>query len=90
MAGGAVGAGPGKRNGPAGLADTLQEVAAARDATTLQVALAWLLKRDNHVITIPGGHEPITSRQNSLALSLELSDEEFAAIDRASTPTPAR
>ena len=90
MAGGAISAEPGKRKGPAGLADTLQEVAAARDATTLQVALAWLLQRDDHVIAIPGATKPDHVRENSRALSLELSDEEFAAIDRASTPRPAR
>ena len=90
LAGGAVGAGSRKNKGPAALADALQEVAAAQDATTLQVALAWLLKRDDHVIAIPGATKPDHVRQNSRALTLELSDEEFAAIDRASTPTPTR
>jgi len=90
LAGGAVGAGSRKNKGPAALADALQEVAAAQDATTLQVALAWLLKRDDHVIAIPGATKPDHVRQNSRALTMELSDEEFAAIDRASTPTPAR
>ena len=90
MAGGAVDAGSRKNKGPAALADALQEVAAAQDASTLQVALAWLLKRDDHVIAIPGATKPDHVRQNSRALTLELSDEEFAAIDRASTPTPAR
>jgi len=90
LAGGAVSAGSRKSKGPAALADALQEVAAAQDATTLQVALAWLLKRDSHVIAIPGATKPDHVRQNSRALTLELSDEEFAAIDRASTPTPTR
>ena len=90
LAGGAVGAGSRKNKGAAALADALQEVAAAQDATTLQVALAWLLKRDDHVIAIPGATRPDHVRQNSRALTLELSDEEFAAIDRASTPTPTR
>ena len=87
MAGGAVSAEPGKRKGRAGLADTLQEVAAAHDVAALQVALAWLLKRNDHVIAIPGATKPDHVRQNSRALSLELSDEEFASIDRASTST---
>jgi aryl-alcohol dehydrogenase-like predicted oxidoreductase len=90
LAGGAVGAGSRKSKGPAALADALQEVAAAQDATTLQVALTWLLKRDDHVIAIPGTTKPDHVRQNSRALTLELSDEQFATIDRASTPTPAR
>jgi aryl-alcohol dehydrogenase-like predicted oxidoreductase len=89
LAGGAVSAGSRKSKGSAALAGALQEVAAAQDATTVQVALAWLLKRDDHVIAIPGATKPDHVRQNSRALTLELSDEEFAAIDRASAPTPA-
>jgi aryl-alcohol dehydrogenase-like predicted oxidoreductase len=89
LAGGAVSAGSRRSRGPTALADTLQEVAAARDATTHQVALAWLLKRDDHVIAIPGATKPDHVRENSRALTLELSDEEFASIDRASTPSPA-
>jgi aryl-alcohol dehydrogenase-like predicted oxidoreductase len=64
-------------------------VAAARDATTPQVALAWLLHRDDHLIAIPGATKPDHVRQNSRALTLALSDEEFASIDRASTPAAA-
>jgi len=71
-------------------AAVMQEVAAARGATTTQVALAWLLKRDHHVIPIPGATRPEHVRENSGALSLALSDDEFAAIDRASAPMPAR
>jgi aryl-alcohol dehydrogenase-like predicted oxidoreductase len=90
LGGGAIGAGsPG---GPrrSALADTLRDVAATRNATAAQVALAWLLKRDDHVVLIPGATKPEHVRENSGALSLELSEEEFAAIDRASAPTPAR
>jgi len=48
-----------------------------------------LLQRDDHVIAIPGATTPEHVRQNSRALTLELSDEEFASIDRASAPPPA-
>jgi Aldo/keto reductase family len=68
--------------GRSDLADTLREVAAARSATAAGLALAWLLKRDDHVIPIPGATKPEHVRENSEALSLELSEEEFAAIDR--------
>jgi hypothetical protein len=47
--------------GRAALADALREVAAARGATAAQVALAWLLKRDDHVIAIPDRPGPNTS-----------------------------
>ena len=72
--------GPGRPD----LAATLRDVAATRNSTAAQVALAWLLKRDDHVIPIPGATRPEHVRENSGALSLDLSEEEFAAIDRAS------
>jgi aryl-alcohol dehydrogenase-like predicted oxidoreductase len=90
IAGGAVGAGSGTSKGAVALGAALREVAVARDATAVQVSLAWLLKRDDHVIAIPGATKPDHVRQNSQALTLELSDEEFASIERASTPTPAK
>jgi aryl-alcohol dehydrogenase-like predicted oxidoreductase len=87
---GAISAGSPTGSGPAAIADTLREVAAARNATAAQAALAWLLKRDAHVIAIPGATRPEHVRENSGALSLDLSGEEFAAIDRVSAPTPGR
>ena len=87
---GVVSAGSPTDSGRSYLAEVLQEVASARTATAAQVALAWLLKRDDHVIPIPGATRPEHVRENSGALSLELSEEEFAAIDRVSAPTPAR
>jgi aryl-alcohol dehydrogenase-like predicted oxidoreductase len=90
LGGGAISATSLRGAGRSALADTLQEVAAARSATIAQVALAWLLKRDDHVIPIPGATRPEHVRENAGALSLELSEEEFGAIDRASAPVPAR
>jgi aryl-alcohol dehydrogenase-like predicted oxidoreductase len=90
FAGGAISAGSPGGPGRSALTDTLREVAADRNVTAAQVALAWLLKRDDHVIPIPGATRPEHVRENSGALSLELSDEEFAAIDRVSVPTLAR
>ena len=87
---GTISAGSSTGSGRSGLADTLRDVAAARGATATQVALAWLLKRDDHVIPIPGAATPEHVRENSGALSLELSEQEFAAIDRVSAPAPAR
>jgi len=89
IGGGVLSSGSSSGPGRPALADKLREVAAARGATVAQVALAWLLKRDDHVIPIPGATRPEHVRENSGALSLELSDEEFADIDRASAPTSA-
>jgi aryl-alcohol dehydrogenase-like predicted oxidoreductase len=90
LGGGALGSGSASGSGRAALADTLRAVAAARGATVVQVALAWLLKRDDHVIPIPGATRPEHVRENASALSLELSQEEFAAIDLASASAPTK
>jgi aryl-alcohol dehydrogenase-like predicted oxidoreductase len=87
---GAIGSAAPARAGQAAVTDTLRDVAGARGATAAQVALAWLLNRDDHVIAIPGAARPEHVRENSGALSLQLSGEQFAAIDRASAPAPAR
>jgi aryl-alcohol dehydrogenase-like predicted oxidoreductase len=87
--GGAISAGSPGGPGRSALADMLREVAADRSATAAQVALAWLLKRDDHVIPIPGATRPEHVRENSGALTLELSEKEFAAIDRVSVPMSA-
>lgn len=81
---GVLGAGSPSRDVRPELAQALQKIAATRDATAAQVALAWLLKRDDHVIAIPGATAPGHVRENAGALSLELTDDEFAVLDRTS------
>jgi aryl-alcohol dehydrogenase-like predicted oxidoreductase len=44
--------------------------------------LAWLLQRDNHVVAIPGSTNADHIRDNARALTLELTDDDVAAIDR--------
>lgn len=65
------------------LAGTLSEVGQAHGATPTQVALAWLLLRDDHVIPIPGATKPEHVLENAGALSVHLTNDEFDAIDRA-------
>jgi aryl-alcohol dehydrogenase-like predicted oxidoreductase len=66
------------------LAEVLREIANGHGATATHVALAWLLRRDDHVIAIPGSTKPKHVADNAAALAVELSDDEFDAIDRAS------
>jgi aryl-alcohol dehydrogenase-like predicted oxidoreductase len=49
-----------------------------------QVALNWLLRRDERVIPIPGATKSHHAAQNMAALSWTLTDAEFDAIDAAS------
>jgi Aldo/keto reductase family len=69
---GTIGAGSPAGAGRSDPAAVPQEVAASRSATVPQVALAWLLKRDDHVNPIPGATRPEHVRENSGALLLEL------------------
>lgn len=69
-----------------GLQKTLKTIAQQRGKSVSQVALNWLLRRDEHVIPIPGVTSARHAQENAQTLTWELSDEEFAAIDRASAP----
>ncbi|WP_294353097.1 aldo/keto reductase [uncultured Sphingomonas sp.] len=61
---------------------TLNAVAEARGATPAQVALAWLLTRDN-VIAIPKAGTRAHVAENAAAAGLVLSADDLAALDRA-------
>lgn len=55
--------------------DQLNEVAAYLNATPMQVALAWLLRRSPNILLIPGTSSPEHLKENLASGSLELSDE---------------
>lgn len=63
----------------------LQEVAARRDATPAQVALAWLLRQDG-LIAIPKASSLSHVRDNRAALDLQLTEEDLAVLGRAFPP----
>jgi aryl-alcohol dehydrogenase-like predicted oxidoreductase len=63
---------------------TLAEIAAQRQKSPNQVALNWLLQRDEHIIVIPGATSARHARENGAALGWALTTDERAAIDRAS------
>lgn len=63
------------------LISTLREVAAAREATPAQVALAWLLEQG--VTAIPGAHRPDHLTENVAAAELDLSADEVARLSAA-------
>jgi aryl-alcohol dehydrogenase-like predicted oxidoreductase len=68
------------------LQQTLGAVAQRRGATTSQVALNWLVRKDEHVIPIVGVTSSGHARENADALTWDLSDQDVAAIDQASSP----
>ena len=68
------------------LQSVLAEIAQAHEKTTSQVALKWLLQRDEHIIPIPGSTSAEHIAENIGALGWQLSEEEFALLDQASAP----
>ena len=68
------------------LQETLGEIARTRGKTESQVALNWLLQRDEHIIPIPGSTSADHVAENIGALNWQLSEDEFAALDQASQP----
>jgi aryl-alcohol dehydrogenase-like predicted oxidoreductase len=68
------------------LQEALKRIAHQRGKSVSQVALNWLLRRDEHVIPIPGATSDRHALENAGTLTWELSDDEFRAIDQASSP----
>jgi len=60
----------------------LDSLAKAHNAAPSQIALAWVLKRSPVVLPIPGTSKVAHLEENVAAVGIELSDEEFAALDR--------
>jgi aryl-alcohol dehydrogenase-like predicted oxidoreductase len=61
------------------------DIAEARDATTGQVALAWLLARSPVMLPIPGTSSVEHLDENVAAAELELDDDELAQLDQAAS-----
>jgi aryl-alcohol dehydrogenase-like predicted oxidoreductase len=61
--------------------DVVREIAAARDATPGQVALAWLLAKGPDVVPIPGTKRVAYLEENVGAAAVELSSADIARLD---------
>jgi aryl-alcohol dehydrogenase-like predicted oxidoreductase len=68
------------------LMNLLSEISAARGKTINQVALNWLLCRDELIIPIPGAKNKRQALENAGAMGWQLSDDEFTRIDAAAQP----
>jgi len=69
----------GDLSAPGGLLDT---IAKKHGATPSGVALAWTLKRSPVMLPIPGTSKVAHLEENVAAAEIQLSDEEFKALDR--------
>ena len=65
------------------LADRITDLAAQKQCTPAQLALAWILNRRDDVVPIPGTSSLQRIEENARAADIELSDEEIEAIEQA-------
>lgn len=59
----------------------LAEIARRHQASPTQIAIAWLLKRSPVMLPIPGTSKIAHLEENVAAANIELSDDEFDALD---------
>lgn len=67
------------------LLKTMETIAQARGKSTAQVALNWLLAKDELIIPIPGAKNVRQAIDNAGAIGWRLSEEEFRLVDEASS-----
>ncbi len=72
------------------LADGVRYLAAARDVTPAQLALAWVLAKGADIVPIPGTKRPERLAENAAAAHIRLSAEDVAALDQAVAPDAVR
>jgi aryl-alcohol dehydrogenase-like predicted oxidoreductase len=65
------------------MADRLQQLAQEKKCTAAQLALAWLLRRNNDVAPIPGTSSIARLEENGRAVDVSLDEEDFTRIEEA-------
>lgn len=63
--------------------DILREYAAKKNATNAQISLAWMLHKYPNVVPIPGSKNQERILENLGAANVELTDDEFEALEEA-------
>jgi diketogulonate reductase-like aldo/keto reductase len=68
---------------------TLKKIARRHDATTAQIALAWVL-RQPHVIAIPKASDKNHVRDNARSTEIKLTKEDLAELDKEFPPPKSK
>ncbi|MGW7522320.1 aldo/keto reductase [Streptomyces sp. NPDC054783] len=63
------------------LAEKVKEIAAEKDVTPAQLAIAWVLAQGENLVPIPGTKRRSYLEQNAGAVGIELAKEDLARID---------
>ncbi len=71
------------------IVEAVRELAAEREVTPAQVALAWVLAQGEDIVPIPGTTKPHRAEENVAALDLVLAREELSRLDAAAPPGAA-
>jgi aryl-alcohol dehydrogenase-like predicted oxidoreductase len=74
---------PEARKANKALVDLLGEIAARKQATTAQIAIAWLLAQKPWIVPIPGTTKLLRLEENIAAARVELTTDDLRDIDRA-------
>jgi len=72
------------------LVEPVRRIAQAKGCTPAQIALAWLLARDPHVVPIPGTRRIDHLEANVKAAGISLAPAEMALLDSACPPDAAK
>jgi aryl-alcohol dehydrogenase-like predicted oxidoreductase len=51
------------------------------NVTPAQLALAWLLHKDEHIVPIPGSRNPVHIDSNAMATEIRLTPEQLKLLD---------
>jgi aryl-alcohol dehydrogenase-like predicted oxidoreductase len=67
------------------LVDLLRSIAARKNATPAQIALAWLLAQKPWIVPIPGTRRPERLEENIESADVELTADDLSEIERAAS-----
>jgi aryl-alcohol dehydrogenase-like predicted oxidoreductase len=68
------------------LVERVKEIAAGKNCTPAQLALAWVLAQGEDVVPIPGTKRRAYLEQNAKALEVELTEDDLARIGEVARP----
>jgi aryl-alcohol dehydrogenase-like predicted oxidoreductase len=71
------------------LVASLEQLAAAKQCTPSQLALAWLLDQGHDIVPIPGTKRRTYLESNAAAASIQLTDSDLKTLDTAFQPNAA-
>ena len=63
------------------IVETVKRIAAGKDATPAQIALAWVLAQGDDLVPIPGTRRPERVEENAASVEIELDEAELRELD---------